>query len=186
MKQWYCGKKEKLIVTILLLCVICILNACKKEDVSDVEIPERGIVFVQQHQNWAEGYQNYGTVVDINGNVYSFDFSDYNSFENSKATQYTDAEFVEELLNIYNTEEPVRVVDQTVVENCYKKIIAINKSSKRIEQSTGGADMGQNTVYVMSYDQSSLIELYSDGDWHRELDDKAAKGIVELYFGLMK
>lgn len=46
--------------------------------------------------------------------------------------------------------------------------------------------MGQNTVYVMSYDQSSLIELYSDGDWHRELDDKAAKGIVELYFGLMK
>ena len=140
--------------------------------------PDRNtIVLVHRCLNYASGYQDYGSFIDLSGDVYAFDFSTYSY---SGSNEKHDDEFIAALEEIRDTSEPVRAVDSKMIGECYSMIADIDQSAE-IKEEPNAFDAGQSTLYAYDSSTSSLILLNSYGDYIRELDDAKAKKTVELY-----
>lgn len=142
---------------------------------------ENPVVFVYVYQNWAWGYQCAGSFVDLNGDVYSFDFSDRDPMKDPEPMD--DKDLIEELIKIRDTEEPVRQVDADEIEACYRKIDDIDISAEVSSESVA-CDAGQHTLYIA--DGYELIMLSSDGDYQKIKEDKTAKKLARKYERIMK
>lgn len=170
---------KKIITVLCLILVLLGLNSCMVNNEKNTkEIPKKGIVLVWQYVNGAWGYENKGTFVDINGNVYTFDFSDY--------IDISQEETVQRLLEIYEKDKPTMSVDKEIVKECYLKIPDINTEAELKKEYAGCVDMGQQTLYAMTYNQDTLVKLCSEGDYEVKRNDKNAQEISDLYEELMK
>lgn len=174
----------KLSGTLLSVIIICFtfLTACgaggPNSAVGTADQPNRNtIVLVHHSLNYASGYQDCGSFIDLNGNVYEFDFSTHSY---SGSNEKHDGEFIAALEEIRDTSEPVRAVDIKKISECYSMIADIDQSAK-IKEEFIACDAGQSTLYAYDSSTSSLILLYSYGDYIRELDDAKAKKTVEIY-----
>lgn len=132
------------------------------------------IVFVERHTNYAETPTDMGSFIDCYGNKYAFDFGERNlgggeDFFNALWQVYCDTDPVE-----YGLYDNSSLFDIMLFD-----IYAIDKNAEMTEVSSGGADIGQTTLYVV--DDGTLIKLRSEGDWNRYLDDDAAQKLCEFY-----
>ena len=137
---------------------------------NDIDI-EQEIVFIYQYTNWASGYQNYGYVIDRNGNKKAFDLSELEEDYSSNTEKFI--AYLEKLddTSIKGT------VDINELKANYLLLKKINISSKEYTEKANGNDMGQKTLYGVIYNKDgthTLIEISSVGDFIRENKDKNA------------
>lgn len=138
----------------------------KEENVServeyDVQSYSADIALITEYRNWAWGYQHSGNVIDMSGNVYSYDFGEenYNGEEID-----SDEAFISELMEICNRGEPD--ASDCSVTDTLKKIRELadgaDRRAKMISESAA-CDAGQYTLYAVTSDYK-LVTICSDGD----------------------
>lgn len=137
----------------------------------------RGAVLVCEYRNWAWGYQHYGNIIDENGNVYPFDFSD-DTLENEVRS---DEELVSRLMKIYAEGSPESAQYEKNSDSL-KSITALADKAdiraKLVSENTA-CDAGQYTVYALTSD-FRLITISSSGDSEIKSTDKNALEIQKL------
>ncbi len=134
------------------------------------------LVLANVHSNWAEGFQYYGEAIDLAGNVFRFDFSD----DSDQRISWEEAgrmlwEGYEECAL-----EQTGSVDAETMEKCWQLGAAVNPDAPMSETHMEW-DAGQWTLCVFDSETGALIQLYSTGDYDRQLEDDAAKEILALY-----
>lgn len=138
----------------------------KEENVSermeyDTQDYRTDIVLITEYRNWAWGYQHSGNVIDMNGNVYSYDFGgeNYNGEEID-----SDEAFISALMEICSEGEPD--TSDSSVTDTLKKIRELadgaDRKAKMISESFA-CDAGQDTIYAVTSDYK-LVTICSDGD----------------------
>lgn len=138
----------------------------KEENVSermeyDVQSYTTDIALITEYRNRAWGYQHSGKVIDMSGNVYSYDFSteEYNGEEID-----SDEEFISALMEICSEGEPD--ASDSSVTDTLKKIRELadgaDRRAKMISRSAA-CDAGQHTIYAVTSDYK-LVTICSDGD----------------------
>lgn len=144
---------------------------------SDKVKGEDVIVFLNHYTNYAWGEDNEGSFVDNHGDIYCFDFA-------GKGIDSDDA-FKDALWEVYCESVPVRrgAADESELASILlDDIPAINRNAKITEEWTA-CDAGQTTLFAVS-ESGQLIELRSEGDYTRQLEDDTAKRLCEYYDGL--
>ncbi len=134
------------------------------------------LVLANIHCNWAEGFQYYGEVIDLEGNVFHFDFSDDPDEEIS---------WEEAGLRLWEQYESGALkctgrVDADKAEKCWQLGADVNPDAPMSETHMEW-DAGQWTLCLFESETGSLIPLCSTGDYDRQLEDAAAKEICALY-----
>ena len=138
----------------------------KEENISereeyDVQSYRTDIALITEYINWAWGYQHSGTIIDMNGNVYSYDFGEenYNGEEID-----SDEAFIAALMEICDRGEPDS--SDSSVTDTLKKIRELadgaDRRAKMISESAA-CDAGQYTIYAVTSDYK-LVTICSDGD----------------------
>ncbi len=139
----------------------------KEENVSEREkYPEKSdgadIVLIREYKNWAWGYQHSGSFVDMNGNVYDFDFSTdtYGGEEIG-----SDAELMNRLTEICSEDEPVSdaAVGHTDILRQIRELADGADRNARLISRPDCYDAGQSTVYAVT-SENRLVTVCSDGD----------------------
>ncbi|MGN0650306.1 MAG: hypothetical protein ACI4KM_07705 [Oscillospiraceae bacterium] len=135
------------------------------------EKPNNDILLVVRDTNYAWGKQDYGAVIDRNGDVYSFDIASHTVDESG---------FLDLMRELIETNEPVKrsVFAESKVNEILEQVEKVNTAAEYTERHAA-YDMGQTTLYALR--GNKLIVLRSIGDWERELNDSAAKKICEIY-----
>lgn len=133
--------------------------------------PENDVLLVMRHTNYAWGKQDHGSVIDRNGDMYTFDIASHSVSE---------SEFLGLMRELIETNEPVKrgVFDENKINQILDEAEKVDASAKYSER-TVSYDRGQDTLYVLRGD--TLITLRSMGDWERELKDSAARKICQIY-----
>ncbi len=148
-------------------------------DIEDTVI-NQDIVFISQYSNFAWGYQNYGSFIDKNGDLYKFDFSDL-------PYDISVEEKIEKMLEIKETENPTtNFCNEEELKYLYELLYMVNINEGFYEENVS-CDAGQSTLYGVRYkDDSSfeLIQIYSDGDDIRKPKDKNAEKLYKYYTGI--
>lgn len=139
------------------------------------------IMLISQHTNWAWDYQNYGYFVTIYGDVYEFDFSNYDAQEYMFPNEKTD--FLAYLEDIMKNGEISRFED---VSDIQPLILKVNANSGW-KNTSYACDMGQTTLYGVrpNADNTNMevIKLYSYGDSIYVLNDQDSKKICTMWLG---
>lgn len=139
------------------------------------------IMLISQHTNWADEYVNYGYFVTIYGDVYEFDFSDYDSQEYMFPNEKTD--FLSYLVDIMDNGQISRIEDVSNIPYLLPEVDA-NSGWKNIYYA---CDMGQTTLYGVRPNADStdmeIIKLYSYGDSIDILQDANAQEICTVWLG---
>lgn len=139
----------------------------KEENVSEREkYPEKSdgadIVLIREYKNWAWGYQHSGSFVDMNGNVYDFDFSTdtYGGEEIG-----SDAELMNRLTEICSEDEPVSdaAVGHTDILRQIRELADGADRNARLISRPDCYDAGQSTVYAVT-SENRLVTVCSKGD----------------------
>lgn len=139
------------------------LLAKEENKVSQVSYPvenyKKGIVLVRDYRNSAWGYQHYGDFVDINGNVYSYDFSE------DKSEIRSNDELVSRLMEIYAEGVPESSACKEYTDKLDEITALADKADRRAKLTckSGACDEGQYTLYAVNSD-FRLIEISSEGD----------------------
>ncbi len=139
------------------------LLAKEENKVSQVSYPvenyKKGIVLVQDYSNSAWGYQHYGDFVDINGNVYSYDFSE------DKSEIRSNDELVSRLMEIYAKGVPESSACKEYTDKLDEITALADKADRRAKLTCkfDAYDAGQYTLYAVNSD-FRLIEISSSGD----------------------
>ncbi|MGN1110297.1 MAG: hypothetical protein ACI4QY_01495 [Oscillospiraceae bacterium] len=133
--------------------------------------PGNDVLLVMRYTNCAWGKQDHGSVIDRNGDMYTFDIASHS---------VSQSEFLDLMRELIKTNEPVqrRVFDENKINQILDEAEKVDVSAKYSER-TVSYDRGQDTLYVLRGD--SLITLRSMGDWERKLNDPAAKKICQIY-----
>lgn len=138
----------------------------KEENVSereeyDVQSYRTDIALITEYRNWAWGYQHSGNVIDMSGNVYSYDFST-DTYGGEEID--SDEEFISALMEICSEGEPV--ASDSSVTDTLKKIRELadgaDRKAKMLSESAA-CDAGQHTIYAVTSDYK-LVTICSDGD----------------------
>lgn len=152
-------------------------DSSSTSDESHIEYPEDTIVFLERYQNWAEGYQDNGQFIDINGNIYEFDLAQ--ETDDPWAEPISNENLIERMRQIMSDEEPIGQADPDEVYKC--RLLAKDIDPEReYEQESYACDAGQDTLYILN-DDNEIIKLYSWGDYIEECNDRTAKKIVKKY-----
>lgn len=153
----------------------------KEENVSDREkYPEKSdIVLISEYKNYAWGYQHSGSFIDMNGNVFDFDFSS-DTYGGEEID--SDAELLQRLTEICSKERP-----QSDAFGGYTDTL------REIRELADGADRdaklisefdcfdaGQSTVYAVT-SGNRLVTVCSDGDYIVTSTDEKALEIRKLW-----
>lgn len=146
-------------------------NGAKKYEISEDDCP---IVFVMRRTNYAWGKQDNGAFIDICGDMYSFDFSE---------RDIKNEEFVDALIEVRDNSSPVRsnVAPADKIAQIVCEDIPNIDTTAEVTSKHAMCDYGQDTLYAVSAKKSALIELRSEGDFTRELQDSTAKKLCSYY-----
>ncbi len=134
------------------------------------DIAPETIVFISRYSNWAWGYQDNGSFVTYGGEVYSFDFG-----ETDPGTGAVPDDFVKALEDIRDNSEPKSTVDAAAVAECYSYAPQVNAEAE-FPKVNMACDAGQRSVYFVR--DGEIIMISTNGDNDGELDDKAAKAML--------
>ncbi len=138
------------------------LLAKEENKVSQVSYPaenyKKGVVLVREYRNGAWGYQHSGDFVDINGNVYPFDFSD-----DDREIRSND-ELMSRLMEIYEEGTPDSSVCSEYTDKLEEITELADKADTRAKLTCEFAayDAGQYTLYAVNSD-FRLVEISSSG-----------------------
>lgn len=149
-------------------------------EITDKEYPKEFINIIETRSYFSDKYYFYGIFIDCYGNIYSFDLTDvdhdlWNNDELLLETLYYD---------FYYKNKPVARIDNpNDILEIWDYTDMIDETSKTSEKASGSADMGQHSLIAVRGD-SELIEIYSEGDWNRRLEDNYAEKIKECYKNL--
>lgn len=137
------------------------------------------IVLAEVYSNWADGFDYYGTVIDLEGNVFSFDFSD----DPDQAILWEEAGLL--LYEKYENAELDHVgnVDKDMIWECWMLGDALDPDAPMPREHVA-YDAGQRTLCLFDMDTGALIPISSSGNWKSELLDENAQKIMELYQSL--
>ncbi|MCI7766547.1 MAG: hypothetical protein MSJ26_01005 [Oscillospiraceae bacterium] len=137
----------------------------------------KGAVLIREYRNWAWGYQHMGDLIDENGNVYPFDFSD-DDLENEVRSE---KELLSRIMKIYAEGNPESAQYENYSDTL-KKIPAladkVDKRAKLVSENTA-CDAGQYTIYALTSD-FRLITVCSEGDSSIISTDENASEIQRL------
>ncbi|MBR1423726.1 MAG: hypothetical protein IJ571_09845 [Ruminococcus sp.] len=132
------------------------------------------IVILYRYQNLAWGVQDSGAFIDASGAVYQFDFANGESYDYEPLSG---DELINAFKNIQQNEKPLHYVDKDTIQKVSELIPYVNKDAERVEKFVA-CDAGQHTFYIV--EGAELTELWSTGDYDRELIDPAAEKIHDL------
>ena len=156
----------------------------KEENISESQkYPEKNdvadIVLISEYKNYAWGYQHSGSFIDMNGNVFDFDFSS-DTYGGEEID--SDAELLQRLTEICSEERP-----QSDAFGGYTDTL------REIRELADGADRdaklisefdcfdaGQSTVYAVT-SGNRLVTVCSDGDYIVTSTDEKALEIRKLW-----
>ncbi len=151
-------------------------NLTHQESIETNGYTKSAIVLVSVYMNRTEEFQYNGEVIDLEGNVFTFDFSDHpdQSISWEEAGQ--------KLYELYEECElkHIGTVNAEVIEKCWIHGTAVD-SEALMKEEHSAYGMGQCTLCLFDIETGTLIPLHSTGDYHRELQDDAAMEIVKLY-----
>ncbi|MBD5384453.1 MAG: hypothetical protein HDR72_05595 [Ruminococcaceae bacterium] len=126
------------------------------------------IVLIENYRNFAWGYQNSGTLVDIDGNIYEFDLTDIDPVSEEEFVKVLEYRRLNGLLG-----DPVGTFDDT---GKLGKIVGLAdkiSDSAVITKTHEAYDAGQRTLYAVASNHA-LKEINSDGDFKRHNTDPNA------------
>lgn len=131
------------------------------------------IILIRRRTNYAWGRVDNGVFMDDYGNWYSYDFSE---------KQYDD--YLETLYEFYEKSEPFykTTFDQNKIDDITHLIDEIDIKAEIIEKHISD-DAGQDSLYAVNSD-FRLIQLCSNGDFNKTLDDPNAKKLVSMYYSI--
>lgn len=124
--------------------------------------------------NYAWGKQDSGSFIDINGDMYSFDFSDRDILA---------ADFVSALVDVRESSKPSKtgVASKSKLAEIVSEDIPNIDAKSKVTSEHAMYDYGQETLYVVGADGSSMIMLRSEGDWEQKLQDNTAKALCSYF-----
>lgn len=147
-------------------------------DVSDVKLPDDGIIYINQYQNWAEGYQDYGSFICTDGKVFTFDFSTY-SYGRENDDEIYSADNMTKFELIRRNAEPVNILEPERVKAIYSEGIQISPQ-ETFRTENVACDAGSHTVTFCDPAKGTQVCLSEYGDYEGELKNKHADKISEL------
>ncbi len=142
-----------------------------------VDSYKKGAVLICEYRNWAWGYQHCGYIIDINGNVYPFDFSDDQPEDEVRSEE----ELIDRLMKIYAESKP----ESSQYKKYKGKLKEITKLADKADKrarlisESDAYDSGQSTVYAITSD-FRLITVCSSGDSAVTSTDENALEIQKL------
>ncbi len=146
---------------------------------SNIEITQ-DIILSNIYSNYAYGYQCYATVIDKEGCVYRFDFSD-------TSQNWEDDRLLDEMQKMVKTaKKPQATFSQEDINTLYELLYKVDKNNE-FESKFQMCDAGQSTLYGIRYDSGSaeLIKIYSCGDVLDIPKDDNAKQIYKKYYEII-
>lgn len=142
-----------------------------------VDSYKKGAVLICEYRNWAWGYDHSGYIIDIDGNVYPFDFSDDESEDEVRSEE----ELIDRLMKIYAESKP----ESSQYKKYKGKLKEITKLADKADKrarlisESDACDAGQSTVYALTSD-FRLITVCSSGDSTVTSTDENALEIQKL------
>ena len=183
---------KKVFATVLSLVLLCgcsstanssyggsesgVFAPAESESGGDYSIAEEScpIVFVMRRTNYAWGKRDSGSFIDMNGDMYSFDFSDRDILA---------ADFVSALVDVRESSKPSKtgVASKGKLAEIVSEDIPDINTEAKVSAKNVMCDYGQETLYVVGTDGSSMIMLRSEGDWEQKLQDNTAKALCSYF-----
>ncbi len=165
-------RKTMLIIDILLLLIVSIPFMIE-------EMSEDDILLIVRHQNFSDGYQDYGCYVTTSGEVYLYDFG---SSVYPKMEDVDDESLMVKLKMLRRRAylEPVLKLDEEIVRKLYYNGNSINKNAQYICENVS-FDAGQTKVLFCDSQKNDLILCGEFGDTNRIMNHQGAKNIMDLY-----
>ncbi len=133
------------------------------------------IVFIERRTNYAWFPIDEGYFIDCYGNKYTFDFSDKRLYENE--------DFFNALYRVYCDTNPVEYGlydESSLFDAVMYDVYEIDENAGTSDSASGAIDMGQTSLYVVDVD-GNLIQLRSEGDRNRYLEDDTAKKLCDFF-----
>lgn len=141
-------------------------------------LPGSDIVLVRNYTNWAWGYDNSGSFVDLSGNIYEFDISDIpwevigngDDFIALLERKHRDNEFG----------DPVGSVEDTDMLRDITRLADRVSPNARVTEKHTAYDAGQWTLYAINSEHKPVM-ISSSGDYDRVNTDLNAIAIALKY-----
>lgn len=161
---------------LLILLVLLTLTACEKSS-KKVEVPDNEILAISRYQNYAYGYQDSGTFICSDGNVYSFNFSQYTYRKDSDNSEEA---FLEKLKRIMEYAEPFAVINKQDMQSLYSYSQEIDVNDK-CKTKNVAFDAGSDTLQFQNVSADKFILCRESGDYKGELKSKAGRVLLDFY-----
>ncbi|MDE6032209.1 MAG: hypothetical protein K2G32_11365, partial [Oscillospiraceae bacterium] len=128
-----------------------------------------------RYTNYAWSPTDKGYFIDCYGNKYTFDFGGKRLDNNE--------DFFNALWQVYCDTNPVEYGlydEDSLFDILIDDVYAIDENAEESKSPSGGADMGQTSLYVIDVD-GNLFRLRSHGDWNYCLEDNTAKKLCDFF-----
>lgn len=132
----------------------------------------------REYANHAWGYQRRGTVLDMSGNIWTYNVTGGQTWNPTDMTRLSEADLkmrYETGMLVSGKKVPVPEIQKNV------PLIADAADAKPTQPSQRGADMGQTLVYCYTYDVGTRtyaqVMLDNTGDWDSTNPSQAAKNL---------
>lgn len=123
---------------------------------------EDDIIVVCNYSNYAWGYEQDGWFMDGSGNIYSYDFSNYDYYILS-GNASSDYSLMDELKIIQKNSKPTKTCDKGTVNKLYREGIQIDPTADFVYEEAA-YDAGQTNTYFHNPETDELILIESNGD----------------------
>lgn len=166
---------------VMIVLVIGLISACGRVRVQHQEI-EQDIVLVEQHLNYAWGYQNYGKIIDGAGNSHEFDFS-------NEERDLSEEEFLLKLIEAREKSEGGKpLFKPEEIKEMYELLYKVDEK-KGFDRRMEAVDYGKVTLYGLRYRKDEgleLVKLHAYGDYLEEAQDRSAQALYRIYDKVVK
>lgn len=146
-------------------------------DVSDVVLPDEGIICIMHYQNWAEGYQEHGSFICTDGKVFTFDFSTLSG--HSESDDIYAGDLMSKLELIRQNAEPVTVLETERIKAIYSEGTKIDAKAA-FKTENVACDAGSHTVTFCDPERGTQVCLAQYGDYEGKLRNEHSDKILEL------
>lgn len=166
-------KKKRVIITIIAILVMAIILFIVYKNKHTID--EKQIIAENSYMNLAWGFSYSGTIICNDGSVYKFSITDNN---NEYIDAYKDLKKLNKCI-LNNTTKYVCKISKNEI-NKIKEYSKNIQNENYTEESSGGADMGQNSIKIWNYETNERITLKTSGDWNGKNSSLNANELIYL------
>ena len=155
-------------------------NTSDENPTDDTE-NEKDILLIYRRSNYAWGCEDRGYIIDTNGNLYEYNFSNEAVIGPSKADKDDPNSYENKAKEIIDNNTGTPFMDKETVE----KIQKLGKNvcpDDEFDSKHEMCDYGQETIYFYNPDTKELIMCESEGDVRKTPHNKDAQKIADLYY----